>query len=57
MIKLNTEEGIIEFPGVDMGEFFNLENARRKIIPAQFEFIENLSKKLGIKKESQIKLF
>ncbi len=36
------------FPEVDKGEFFNIENAMKKINPAQIEFITRLKNHLGI---------
>lgn len=56
-VEVKTEEGILRFPEIDKGEFFDFETAEKRIIPAQYEFVERLSKKLGIKKESQAKLF
>jgi predicted NUDIX family NTP pyrophosphohydrolase len=37
---------MISFPEVDKGNWFTVEEARRKIIPAQFELIERLIEKL-----------
>jgi predicted NUDIX family NTP pyrophosphohydrolase len=36
-----------EFPEVDRAEFFDLENAKRKINPAQIPFLEELQRQLG----------
>jgi len=38
---------IIEVPEVDKISFFNLEQAKQKIIPAQFCFLEKLNEKLS----------
>ena len=48
-IKSNTLKIIwnrrkIEIPEVDNGNYFSFEEARKKINPAQFEFIEKLAK-------------
>jgi predicted NUDIX family NTP pyrophosphohydrolase len=36
-----------EFPEVDRAEWFDLQTARKKIIPAQAEFLDRLSRVLG----------
>jgi len=36
-----------EFPEVDRAEWFNLERAREKILPAQAEFLDRLLERLG----------
>ena len=40
---------IIEVPEVDKIQFFNLEQAKEKIIKAQFEFLERLNNKIEFK--------
>jgi len=36
----------VKFPEVDRAEFFNVENAREKMYPAEFEFIGRLERSL-----------
>ena len=38
-----------EFPEVDRAAFFNLEEAQKKIIPAQAAFVQELLRKLNEK--------
>lgn len=37
----------VEFPEIDRAEFFDLESARQKIIPAQIPFLTELERRLG----------
>jgi predicted NUDIX family NTP pyrophosphohydrolase len=37
----------VEFPEVDRAEWFDLEGARRKLLPAQSEFLDRLLEHLG----------
>jgi predicted NUDIX family NTP pyrophosphohydrolase len=37
-----------EFPEMDRAEWFDLETAKKKILPGQREFIERLEEKLGV---------
>lgn len=37
----------VEFPEIDRAEFFDLESARQKIIPAQIPFLAELERQLG----------
>ena len=38
----------IKIPEVDRGNYFTLEEARKKINPAQFEFVERLAKSISL---------
>lgn len=38
----------IEIPEVDKGDFFSVEEAKEKINPAQFEFVERLAKLISL---------
>lgn len=38
-----------EFPEIDRAEFFGLEDAKGKIIPAQIQFLEELCEKMALK--------
>jgi predicted NUDIX family NTP pyrophosphohydrolase len=37
----------VEFPEVDRADWFGLEEARRKLLPAQGEFLDRLLEHLG----------
>ena len=52
-------EEYIRFPEVDKGEFFDVDSAKEKILPSQWELIERLIKKLNIhnKNDKQKTLF
>lgn len=57
-VKINFNEKLIEFPEVDKGKFFDIKEIQDKINPAQFEFIEKLINRFGMRKfEKQGKLF
>ena len=40
---------IQEFPEIDRADWFSLEEAAQKLIPAQVEFLQRLAEKLGVK--------
>lgn len=46
-IKIIWNRRKIEIPEVDKGNYFSLEEAKKKINPAQFEFIERLVKSVS----------
>lgn len=43
---------LAEFPEVDRAEWFDLEEARRRIVPAQVAFLEELAALLGLRTPS-----
>lgn len=61
-VKRIYNDKIVEFPEADDGKFFNVNDAKQKMLETQFELIERLMKKLNInvsmKKEiKQARLF
>lgn len=54
-VKRMHNDKMIEFCEVDDRKFFEIDEAREKILPAQFKLIERLIKELNINEEKKIK--
>lgn len=57
-VKMVYNDKKIEFCEVDKGEFFSLDEAKKKILPSQYELVERLMKELKVEDTSykQVKL-